>query len=332
MPKPASDRPLRRPANRLLAALELLQAQRRVSGAALAAGLAVDRRTVRRYISTLEEMGIPIVAERGRDGGYGLVQGYKLPPMMFSTDEAIALSLGLRAARQVGLGDIAPAAASAQAKLERVMPEQPRRQAAAIHEAVALDLSRPASGERPAFLAELAQAARLGQRVRVQYTAAVARGAATDRAVDPYGIAFRGGHWYMVGHCHLRRGLRSFRLDRIRRLVPLAERFARPPGFDVLDHLTRALAELPRAHAIEVHLHCDEATARSTLLGEIAVLAPARSGVAARVQADDLAWVARELARLPCRFEVIRPVALREALRALAGDLRRAAAGGRTKR
>lgn len=337
MPKPVIDRPARQPANRLLAALELLQAQHRVSGAALAAELAVDRRTVRRYISTLEEMGIPIVAERGRDGGYALVQGYKLPPMMFSTDEAVALSLGLRAARQMGLGDLAPAVASAQAKLDRVMPEQPRRQAAAIHDSVALDLSRPAGGERPAFLAELAQAARLGQRVRLHYVAAN-RSAASDRPVDPYGVAYRGGHWYLVGHCHLRRGLRSFRLDRILRLALLPERFARPPGFDVLDYLKRALAELPRAHSIEVRLHCDADTARSTLFGEIAVLAEAKAGdgdgdgTTAHVQADDLAWVARELARLPCRFEVVRPVALREALRRLAAELGRAAGASRAQR
>jgi predicted DNA-binding transcriptional regulator YafY len=313
-------------ANRLLAALELLQGQRRVSGAALAAALAVDRRTVRRYISALEDMGIPIVAERGRDGGYALVQGYKLPPMMFSTDEAVALSLGLRAARQIGLGDIAPAAASAQAKLDRVMPEQPRQQAAAIQDAVALDLSRPASGDRPAFLAELAQAARLGQRVQLRYAAA-ARGPSTVRTLDPYGVAYRGGKWYVAGHCHLRRGLRSFRLDRIQRLAPLPERFARPAGFNVLDYLKQAIAELPRAHAIEVRLHCDEATARDTLFGEIALLESGKGWVTARVQADDLAWVARELARLPCRFQVVRPVALQEALRRLAGELRRAAAG-----
>ena len=87
------------PTTRVLAVLELLQAHGRMSGAELARRLDVDPRTVRRYIAMLEEMGIPITAERGRYGAYLLVAGFKLPPMMFTDDEALALSLGLLAAR-----------------------------------------------------------------------------------------------------------------------------------------------------------------------------------------------------------------------------------------
>ena len=86
-----------------------------MTGAELARELDVDRRTVRRYIARLEEMGVPITAEQGRDGGYMLVAGFKLPPMMFSDDEALALSVGLLAARGLGLAEAAPAVASAQA-------------------------------------------------------------------------------------------------------------------------------------------------------------------------------------------------------------------------
>ena len=85
------------------AALELLQTHGRMSGAALAERLGVDRRTVRRYVAALEEMGVPLTAERGRDGAYLLVAGFKLPPMMFTDDEALALSVGLLAARGLGL-------------------------------------------------------------------------------------------------------------------------------------------------------------------------------------------------------------------------------------
>ena len=70
----------------------------------------------------LEELGIPILAERGRFGGYALVAGFKLPPLIFTDDEALALSVGLLAARGLGLADAAPAVAGAQAKLQRVMP------------------------------------------------------------------------------------------------------------------------------------------------------------------------------------------------------------------
>ena len=73
-----------RPTTRVLAVLELLQAHRSMSGAELARRLEVDRRTVRRYIAALEDLGIPITAERGSAGGYMLVAGFKLPPLMFT--------------------------------------------------------------------------------------------------------------------------------------------------------------------------------------------------------------------------------------------------------
>src|ERR1051325_8411157 len=85
---------------RVLTMLELLQTHGPLSGAALADRLAGDARPPRRYVAPLEEMGIPIVAERGRHGAYGLVAGFKLPPMMFTDDEALALSVGLLAARR----------------------------------------------------------------------------------------------------------------------------------------------------------------------------------------------------------------------------------------
>ena len=120
-----------RPTARVLALLELLQARRRSTGSELATKLGVDARTVRRYVASLQEIGIPLTAERGRDGAYMLVAGFKVPPMMFTNDEALALSVGLLAARGLGLAAAASSAASAQAKLERVMPDDLRRRARA---------------------------------------------------------------------------------------------------------------------------------------------------------------------------------------------------------
>ena len=91
------------PTTRVLAVLELLQTHGRMSGSELAARLGVDGRTLRRYISRLEDLGIPIAVEHGRHGGYRLVAGYKLPPLMFTDEEALALSVGLLAARGLGL-------------------------------------------------------------------------------------------------------------------------------------------------------------------------------------------------------------------------------------
>ena len=115
------------PASRVLAVLELLQSRGRISGPELAQRINVDVRTLRRYIVLLEELGIPITTERGRHGAYMLVAGFKLPPMMFTDAEALALSMGLLAARSLGLHADESALASAQAKLERVMPDSLKR-------------------------------------------------------------------------------------------------------------------------------------------------------------------------------------------------------------
>jgi predicted DNA-binding transcriptional regulator YafY len=311
-----------KPTSRVLAVLEMLQAQTRIGGAELARRVGVDRRTIRRYIAHLVELGVPIEAERGCDGGYALAAGYKLPPMMFSADEALALAVGLRAAGQIGLAGITPAVASTQAKLERVMPREVRRRLGDIDRTVAMDFARPfAEGSGTALLA-LSAAARAQQRVRLRYRNAA--GEQSEREIDPYGVAYRGGAWYAVGHCHLRRDLRSFRLDRVAEVQPVPASFGRPADFDVLGYLASAIAALPRAHAVEVLLHTDLETARRHLRPELALLKPARGGrVRMLAQADGLDWMARELTRLPFEFDIVKPAALRRALAAHLASLAR---------
>ena len=311
------------PTTRVLAVLELLQAHGRMSGSELARRFRVDPRTVRRYVALLEEMGIPITAERGRHGAYLLVAGFKLPPMMFSDDEALALSVGLLAARGLGLGDSTPAVASAQAKLERVMPANLKRRVRAVDETVALDLSRPVPPGDSAVLAALSDAAQKSRRVHLRYRAAsgASAGETSERDFDPYGLAYRAGCWYAVGWCHLRGGLRSFRLDRIESARMQATGFTRPEGFDTLAHLTFSVATLPRRHAVEVMLRTDLRTAQRELFPAIGVLEPMGDGVLLCGQCDDLAWFARELSRLPFAFEIRSPRELKAALAACAREL-----------
>ncbi len=317
-----------RPTTRVLAVLELLQSQGRVSGPELALRVGVDGRTLRRYIAMLEELGIPIVAERGRFGGYALVAGFKLPPMIFTDDEALALSVGLLAARGLGLADAAPAVAGAQAKLQRVMPPALKRRLRAIDETVALDLSRGnASPEDNAALVTLSAAAQARQRVHLDYRSGEQQ--TTARDFDPYGLVWRGGRWYAVGHCHLRRDVRSFRLDRVIAVRALPASFGRPDDFDALVHLARSVATMPRAHAIEVLLHTDLDRARRETFDAIGIFAPDGDGVRLSAQADSLDWFARELGRLSFDFTVLSPAALRDSVRRQGMRLRRLASGRR---
>jgi predicted DNA-binding transcriptional regulator YafY len=307
------------PTTRLLAVLELLQAHGRISGADIAARLGVELRTVRRYVSTLEGMGIPITAERGRHGGYALMPGFKLPPMMFTDDEALALSVGLLAARSLGLGQAAPAVTSAQAKLERIMPAALQRRVRAIDETVQLDLAKGGSAADNGTLALLSDAAQAGQRVALRYRAP--GGAETVREFEPYGLAYHGGCWYAVGWCRLRQALRSLRLDRVVEVGAAAGRFARPPGFNALAYLGEAVATLPRAHAVEVLLKTDLQTARAELFDAAGIFEQTADGILLHNQSDDLDWFARQLARLPFPFEIRSPDALRGALKACAARL-----------
>jgi predicted DNA-binding transcriptional regulator YafY len=319
---------MHKPTSRLLALLELMQAHERISGAEIAGRLGVELRTVRRYIATLEGMGIPVTAERGRYGGYALMPGFRLPPMMFTDDEALALGVGLLAARGLGLGQTAPAVTSAQAKLERMMPAPLKLRMRAIDETVQLDLRKPGSPAENGVLAVLSAAAQAQRRVALRYRANDC--GETDREFDTYGLAYHGGSWYAAGWCHLRGALRSFRLDRIVHVIPVDRSFARPPGFDALAYLVESVARLARAHSVRVLLKTDLRTAQEHLFYGAGVFETVDGGTLLHNQSDDLEWLARQLARLPFPFEIRSPDALRDALRECAERLL-ALAGGTKK-
>lgn len=312
------------PASRVLAVLELLQSRGRISGPELAQRINVDVRTLRRYIVLLEELGIPITTERGRHGAYMLVAGFKLPPMMFTDKEALALSMGLLAARSLGLHAGESALASAQAKLERVMPDSLKRRLRAVETTVSIESPNTlAMHANATALMLLTHAAHAAERVHLHYRSA--QGEESRRDFDAYGLGFRGSAWYAVGHCHLRHGVRGFRVDRIIEVQPLAVRFTRPRNFDVLEWLNHSIATLPRAHHVEVLLHTDLAKAREAFSPAMGLLEAANDGVLLRVRTDDLAWFARQLARVPFDFEIRTPRRLRKELLAHAKRLQKLA-------
>jgi predicted DNA-binding transcriptional regulator YafY len=188
---------------------------------------------------------------------------------------------------------------------------------------VTLDLARSgATGNNEALVA-LSAAAEARQRVHMRYRSA--RGDDTSRDFDAYGLAFREGRWYAVGMCHLRKGLRSFRLDRVQDVQRLATVFPRPIDFDAVAFVTMGIATLPRAIAVEVLLHTGLDRALAHLHSSIGLFEPIDGGVLLRSQTDDLDWYARQLAQLPFDFSVRTPGDLRAALRAQAARLQKLA-------
>jgi len=310
------------PTTRVLAVLELLQTHGRLSGADMAARLGVDGRTLRRYIVTLEDIGIPILTERGRHGGYALMPGFKLPPMMFSDEEALALSVGLLAARSLGFSETAPAVESARAKLERIMPERLRQRVRAVDQTVRLDLLRTSAPADREALTLLSSAALAQQRIHLHYRAPDGRDSA--REFDPYGLVLWEGCWYALGLCHLRQAMRSFRLDRIIRTEPRASQFVRPPGFDALAYLRAAFRSMPRAHQVQVVLHTDLENASAAWRDTAALFEPDAGGVLLRTETDHTDWFAARLCQMPCEFTVLGPPALQASVARLGQRLLRA--------
>ena len=308
-----------RPTTRLLSMLELLQARGRVGGPELARRLEVGERTVRRYVAMLQEMGVPVEAERGRYGAYALRPGFKLPPMMFTDEEALALALGLLSARRLGLSGAAPAVEGARAKLERVMPEELRERVRTFEEVV-VPAAAPARLPAGEVVVTLSAAVRERKRVRIRYRAGDS--GETRRAVDPYAVVQGDAFWYTFGYCHLREGRRLFRLDRVLSVERLDESFVLPPGFDTPQGVLEALAEMREDRwSVEVLLETTPVEARGQLPKMGLSLQETPQGVVMISSTSDLGWMARVLAGLSFPFVVRRPPELREALRRLAAEI-----------
>jgi predicted DNA-binding transcriptional regulator YafY len=312
------------PTTRVLTVLELLQAHESISGPKLAARLEVNIRTVRHYITLLQDLGIPIEAERGRQGGYRLRPGFKLPPLMFTEDEALALTLGLLAARRMGLAEAAPAVEGALAKVERVMPATLRARMEAVQETLVLDVPPPYATPASSTLLTFSVATQQRRRIRMRYRAWDDR--ETERAFDPYGVVHYDGRWFAVGYCHLRAGLRMFRLDRVQRAEIGERSFERPDDFDSLAYVVASLASAPGAWAVEVLLETTLDLARQRVPATMARLESAPGGVLLRCHVQDLDWVAGFLAGLCLPMRVHQPPELRDSMLRLAERIARAAA------
>jgi predicted DNA-binding transcriptional regulator YafY len=309
------------PTTRLLAVLELLQSRGRIGGGELARRLEVDERTVRRYVTMLRDLGIPVEAELGRYGAYRLRPGFKLPPLMFSDEEALAVVLGLLAARRLGLTVDVTSTEGALAKIERVLPATLRAQVQAVSGVLTLDLrtalQAPASSDVVMALSVGAQESR---RVWMRYRSG-RPGNESEREVDPYGVVYRTGKWYCVGYCHLRGEPRVFRLDRVLEASLRDARFTRPAGFDCLAFVIHSVATLPSELVLDVLVQTSLEHARQWILPGVGTLEEADGGVALRGYVQDVDWMARYLAGLHWPIVVRQPVELKEALRQHAAAL-----------
>jgi predicted DNA-binding transcriptional regulator YafY len=239
-------------------------------------------------------LGIPVESERGRYGSYRLRPGFKLPPLMFSETEAIALMLGLMAARKLQLADVNLAVEGAIAKILRVMPQELRQRVQAIQDTLVVDESndirRAISHE---VLTTVGLAIQQQRQLSLYYQSY--GGAVSERTIDPYGLVLRIDYWYAVGYCHLRQDLRTFRLDRMISAALLDSTFTQPKAFDPLSFVERSLANTPRQYRVEVLLKTTLEEAQAKIPTALGQLTPVDNGVLMVGYVDSLSWFTQVL-------------------------------------
>jgi predicted DNA-binding transcriptional regulator YafY len=309
------------PTARLLELLELLQAQPLLTGGEIADRLGVDRRTARRYVAALQDLGIPIEGQRGVGGGYRIRPGFRLPPLMLTDDEAVVVALGTLAAGRLGLTASAESVEGALAKIHRVLPDALRRRVEALEET--LDFTSgvmrgaPVKGETVLVLAD---AIRRRRRLRMTYRAF--SGDETRRELSPHGLVVHSGRWYLAGFDHLREDLRTFRVDRMLRMRVIDETADPPPeGFDAVGYVSTSLSRVPWGWEVEVALDLPLEEALQRVPATLAELVDEEGTTVLRMRADSLDWAANVLARLGCLFSIRKPDELRSSIRALADRL-----------
>lgn len=320
------------PTARVLALLEDLQNGGLHPVRELAARLNVDERTVRRYVTHLQELGVPVDAVRGRYGGYRLAPGYRMPPLMLTDEEALAILLALTAAQRTGLLPTTATASEgaddggrAIAKLRRVLPEATGRRLDALLETLewtAPAKPPPAAAADASALLLFATAARDRRPVAISYRDR--RGHASERTVLPYGIVAHAGRWYLAGQDSATGQVRTFRLDRISHPVLRQGTFAIPDGFDARSAVLESLATTPWRHEVRVLVEARPAEIRTRVPAGLALLTSLEDPagwVRMDLRAERLDWLPPLLAGIGRRFKIEHPAELRDLVREYAAQL-----------
>ncbi|WP_018348080.1 helix-turn-helix transcriptional regulator [Longispora albida] len=309
--------------SRTLRLLSFLQTHRYWPGSELAERLDVSPRTLRRDIDRLRELGYPVDASRGVDGGYQLAAGAALPPLVMDDDEAVALAVGLQTSAMAGAEE---ASVRALAKVIQVMPPRLRKRVDALRAVTvpAQFSSGPVIDAQT--LTVVAQACRDTERIRFGYTAH--GGETSHREAEPHRLVPYGRRWYLIAYDLTRHAWRSFRLDRLTEPAPTGHRF-RPrdlPAADAAEFLKTSLGNLAPAptYQIEVFMHAAAETIRSRF-GQWLTVTDAPGGCLISMTTDSMDWAALALGAAGAEFEVRSPPEFAEYIKDWAARFTRAA-------
>ena len=322
-----------RPTGRVLMLLELLQSGGIRTVAELADRLGVDGRTVRRYVDHLIDLDVPVESVRGRYGGYRLAPGFRMPPLMLSDDEALAVLLGLLAGRRTGLMTAAGTASeTAAAKIRRVLPKRVGGRLEAVLDSLALtdapgqagasDPRADSTAPETGILLTVADAVRNRRPISIRYTARDGR--RSERTLHPYGIVNHEGRWYVTGTDPGIDEERTFRLDRIADARALPGTFEPPAELDPAERVVSGFANAEYRSEVVLRIRGTVEQIRARVPASVAGLgeAPDADGwLRVEIHAESLDWLPPLLASLDLPFAIESPDELRDRVLALSERL-----------
>lgn len=222
----------------ILAILWMLSSGEKITAKQISEKLEMNIRTVYRYIDTLSTSGVPIISEPGHNGGYTLLNSFIEAPLFFDFEEQTSLYHAAVFAEEAGYygGEVLNRAISKLSKYSNQEQETKINQHLTSLEVI----SRLSSLSMEPFLRELEKAVADGYTVKIQYYKS-GEEKSKYRLVDPYRIIYWNNKWYVIGFCHLRNDIRSFRVDRIESLMLIENKFNRPENFSARDFFMKNL-------------------------------------------------------------------------------------------
>ncbi|SEE23189.1 Predicted DNA-binding transcriptional regulator YafY, contains an HTH and WYL domains [Streptomyces sp. 3213] len=319
---------------RLLQLLSLLQTPREWPGGELADRLGVSRRTVRRDIDRLRELGYPVQATLGADGGYRLVAGKAMPPLVLDDEEAVAIAVGLRAGAGHAVEGVDEASVRALAKLEQVLPSRLRHRVATLQAATTPLTSGDGASIAPETLTVMASTVAGRERLRFAYRAK--DGTESRRVTEPYRLVSTGRRWYLVAYDLGREDWRTFRVDRVSEPFATGARFAprELPTGSAAEYLRRSMYRRQESYEYTVTFAAPADVVAARVPAWMGTPEPldAHSCRLRATTGDEIRWLAARLALLEFEFTVQEPEELVRCVRELGERLSRAAGGGPVRR
>ncbi|UMO99554.1 YafY family protein [Amycolatopsis sp. EV170708-02-1] len=308
---------------RLLSLLSLLQTPREWPGSELAERLEVSPRTIRRDIDRLRELGYPVEASRGSEGGYRLGAGTAMPPLLLDDEEAVAIAVGLRSAAGQAISGIEESSVRALAKLEQVLPSRLRYRVGALS-AATVPIPGTGAAVDPEHLTVFAGAIANTERTRFGYR--TGDGTESRRHVEPHRLVSAGRRWYLLGYDLDRDDWRIFRADRISEPRATGGRATprQPPAKDVAAYVTDKMYSLLPTYSARVTLYAP--------IGQVSPAIGEGSGELEPIDdescvlhagTDTLDWLAFRILGLGCEFTVHEPPELIDHLREMAARAQR---------